>query len=167
MSRQSDRDSFERMLNARVNKTQSKQVVTGYKSNVQGWRTIGGKKHFYRSLWEIQTAAYLEWLKTNKKIADWFYEAQLFQFPKDTYRSSPYQYLPDFKILELQGTHRWIEIKGYMTKAAKAKDKRFRKHYPNEILEIWSAKEMKEIAKWKALIPGWESFVPVLSRNYQ
>lgn len=142
-------------------KKSSKQVITGYKSNVKGWRTIGTKKCYFRSLWEIQYAQYLEWLRHHQSIFDWEYEPKLFEFPKDKYRTGPFYYKPDFRVLELDKTHTWYEVKGYMNQDSKKKLKRFNKHFPNERLIIISKAWFTQARK-KNLhsIIGWEKLPP-------
>lgn len=141
----------------------SKSVVTGYKSNVQGWREIGGQKHYFRSLWEIQFAQYLEWLKRNEKIVSWEYEPQLFKFPKEPYRTGPFEYLPDFRVTDSHGDQIWYEVKGYMNAASKKKLTRFKKHFPNEVIEIVDKRWFYQARKNKLhKIIGWEA-MPILS----
>lgn len=117
-------------------KPKSRQVVTGYRSRVQGWRTIGGQKHYFRSLWEIQFAQYLQWLVSIKQIKMWEYEPLLFTFPKDAYRAGPFEYLPDFRVVNADNTIVWYEVKGWMNNEAKKKLARFNKHYPDETMII-------------------------------
>lgn len=171
MGRDNDRKSFERMLGAKTQKAPpSKLVVTGYKSNFQGWRTFGGKRHYFRSRWEVQYCAYLEFLKNSRLITDWFYEPQVFEFPRDAYKTDPFSYLPDFKVVEPSGAHSWHEVKGYMTGKDRNKHRRFAKHYPNETLHVIMGDQIKQIAKHSRMIPGWEYFnsqphPPVKSQN--
>lgn len=154
-------DDLQFLLNKRKTKPskkpKSKLVVSGYKSNVKGWRTIGGKKYYFKSLWEIQYAQTLEWYKKAKVIKDWEYEPQLFEFPKEKYRTGPFYYKPDFRVLELDGTYSWKEVKGYMTKDAKKKMTRFAKHFPEEPMEIinknWFMRQRKRNLH---KIIGWE-----------
>ena len=138
----------------------SKLVVTAYKSNWQGWATIGGKKCWFRSVWEHNAGCYFEWLKSSKSIYDWEHEPETFAFPKDKYKAGPFYYLPDYRIWTTPTAHHWTEIKGYMTKNDVKKHKRFAKHYPEETLVVFGAKEMKEIAKYRRMIPGWMYFQP-------
>lgn len=162
------RASFERLISGQTKAPAqpSNLISTDYKANVKGWRTIGGKKYYFKSLWEINYAHYLEWLKVNDKIYDWEYEPQLFTFPKDAYKTGPFYYKPDFRVIEhspykgFPGRHWWAEVKGHMTPAAKKKDKRFRKHFPEEKILIVDSQQMASIRKIKKLIPGWEIFDP-------
>ena len=136
----------------------SKGVVTGYKSNVKGWRMLGGKRIYFRSLWEIQYAQTLEWYKKNRKIIDWWYEPKVFDFPKDKYRTGPFYYKPDFLVFTSKREHPiWYEVKGYMTKDSAKKIKRFKKHYPEEEIVIIEKSWFQSMRKnnMHKLI-GWE-----------
>ena len=135
----------------------SKQVISGYKSNVSGWRTIGEHEHYFRSLWEINYAITLQWYKKTGQIGDWEFEPCLFKFPKDAYQASPFQYLPDFKVTENNGSHAWHEVKGYMDAASKKKIKRFNKHYPKEKLIIIDSKWFADARKKQInVLLDWE-----------
>jgi hypothetical protein len=135
-----------------------KQVVTAYKSNVKGWRTVGHKRYYFRSLWEIQFAQTLEYYKKTFNIKDWEFEPETFAFPKDKYKAGPFYYLPDFKVYENNGKVTWYEVKGYMTKDSKKKLTRFKKHYPKEKIIVISKKWFTQARK-KGLhkIADWES----------
>ena len=130
------------------------------RSNVKGWRTIGKQKCYFRSLWEINYACYLEFLKRNKEIRDWVYEPKLFRFPKDDYNAGPFMYKPDFHVTELSKLRRWHEVKGWMNPSSKKKIKRFHKHFPEEgeifiISSAWFAQARKK--NLHKIIPGWET----------
>jgi hypothetical protein len=56
-------------------------------------------------------------------------------------------YLPDFQVFKLDGTHEWLEVKGYMDSKSKTKISRFRKFFPNEKLSILDSKWYKLIVK--------------------
>lgn len=102
----------------------------------QGWREIAGRKIYFRSEWEVRYAKYLQFLKERGQIKEWEYEPQTFWF--DEIRRGTRSYLPDFKITKPEGTHYWIEIKGYLDRKSKTKIKRFRKYYPYEELLVVS-----------------------------
>lgn len=120
------------------------------------WRIIGGKKKFFRSRWEANYARYLELLKIQGKITDWFHEPETFWF-KDIKRGTR-SYLPDFKVIELDGTHKWIEVKGWMDAKSKTKLKRFAKYYPKEKMELVQAKWFKDNSKsMQNIISDWET----------
>jgi uncharacterized protein DUF1064 len=100
----------------------------------QRWETIGGKKIYCRSNWEATYATYLEWLKMKKQILEWEHEPKTFWF--EQIKRGVRSYLPDFKITNLDQTHYWVEVKGYMDKKSQTKIKRFQKYYPQEKLVI-------------------------------
>lgn len=100
----------------------------------QGWRSIAGKKYYFKSSWEARYAWYLETLKKNAVIKDWDYEPQTFWFEK--IKRGCRSYKPDFKVFRLDGTHYWIEVKGYMDQKSRTKIKRFNKYYPEEQLNV-------------------------------
>lgn len=116
--------------------------VTHSKPMIRGWREIGGKRVYFRSGWEMKYAYYLEWQKKFRIIKDWEHEPKTFWF--EGIKRGCVTYLPDFKVTFLDGTHEWIEVKGYMDAKSKTKIKRFAKYYPQERLRIvdaaWFAK---------------------------
>ena len=132
------------------------QIADGYRSNLQGWRTIGGKKNYFRSLWEMNYAYYLQWLKDNKEIKDWDYETTNYPFPKEDYKAGPFYYVPDFDVIENSDLLRIVEVKGYMNTASKKKIKRFKKHYPKLPIEIVDGTWFKaNTPMLSGVVPGW------------
>ncbi len=121
----------------------------------QDWRTIGGKTKFFRSRWEANYARYLEKLKVEGKITDWLHEPQTFWFEK--IKRGMVTYLPDFKIINLDGSHEWHEVKGWMDSRSKTKIRRFNKYFPLEKLVIidtkWYKNNEESLSK---LIDDWE-----------
>lgn len=119
------------------------------------WRTVGEKTRFFRSRWEANYARYLEYLKTNGHIKDWQHEPQTFWF--ESIKRGVRSYLPDFKVYNLDETHYWVEVKGYMDDRSKTKISRFRKYYPNETLKLidgsWFRKNSKNIS---LICKDWE-----------
>lgn len=142
--------------------TKTKVLITdGYRSNVAGWRTIGGKKYYLKSLYEINFSHYVEWLRVKGEIIDWLYEPQVFSFPKDVYRTGPFYYRPDFKLIQNNKAHQWVEVKGYLNPSSKKKITRFNKHHSakeGNLLIIdgdWFKAAFKQ--GLNKIIPGWES----------
>lgn len=120
-----------------------------------GWRKIGEIEKFYRSAWEANYARYLEYLRINGHIKSWKHEPKTFWF--NNIKRGTRSYLPDFQVFRLDGTHYWIEVKGYMDAKSKTKIKRFRKYYPDEELQIKDFTWFKENSrKISILCPGWE-----------
>lgn len=140
-------------------KTHTKLVIAnGYRSNVSGDRTIGGKTFYFRSLWEINFARYLQFLKQHKNIKDWEFEPEIFEFPRTAHKGPPFQYLPDFWVLNNDNSEEWYEVKGFMNTQSKKKIKRFRQHFPDEKITVigkpWFSKEGKKLSR---LVVGWET----------
>lgn len=100
----------------------------------KGWETLGGKTCFFKSRWESVFAKYIEWQRRIGCIKDWSYEPETFWF-KGVKRGCV-SYKPDFKVTEADGSHYWVEIKGYMDAKSATKIKRFRKYFPNEKLYV-------------------------------
>jgi hypothetical protein len=107
-----------------------------------GWHQIGDKQIYMRSSWEVKYAKYLQWQKEQTLIADWQYEPKTFWF--EEIKRGVCSYLPDFKVVRLDGSHHWIEVKGYMDAKSKTKIKRFRKYYPEEELIVLEGKFFRE-----------------------
>jgi hypothetical protein len=123
----------------------------------QDWRTIGGKTKFFRSRWEANYARYLEFLKQNGKILDWLHEPETFWFLE--IKRGSRSYLPDFKVINIDGSHYWVEVKGWMDDRSKTKLKRFAKYYPQEKLELIRANWFKKNNDMmKNIVPEWECF---------
>jgi hypothetical protein len=100
----------------------------------QNWHEIAGRRIFFRSGWEYKYALYLQMLKEDAQIKEWEHEPQTFWF--EEIRRGTRSYLPDFKITKFDGSHYWVEVKGYFDRKSLTKIKRFRKYYPEERLLI-------------------------------
>lgn len=147
----------------RAKKTHETCVKNGIKRGVNGdskkswkaqWATIGGKKHYYRSHWEVNYACYLEFLKRNKSIKDWEYEPETFWF--ESIKRGVRSYKPDFKVYENNGNIVYHEVKGWMDSRSKTTISRMRKYYPEKKLIIIDAPKYKEIGKkLGSAIKGW------------
>lgn len=135
-------------------------IAGGYRSNVRGWREIGGKRYYFKSLWEINYAHYLEFEKRQGVVFEWEYEPKKFKFPKEDYAAGPFSYTPDFRVWldKNKNLSSWVEVKGYMTQASKRKIKRFEKHYPEEGKLVILGKEWFHSAGqvWGEIVPNWE-----------
>jgi hypothetical protein len=109
---------------------------------------------YVRSSWEANYARYLNWLVERKQIAGWAFEAETFEFP--VHRGTR-AYTPDFKVVELDGGHYYVEVKGHMDERSQVKLARFARYFPYERLELVRGKEMRAIySAVGALILGWE-----------
>jgi len=111
---------------------------------------------YVRSSWEANYARYLKFLVDKKQILDWEYEPDTFEFV-GIKRGARF-YTPDFKIFELDGSHVYHEVKGYMDQKSKTKLKRMAKYHPDETVIVIDGSVMKDIAKkLSAAIPHWET----------
>lgn len=142
---------YVRRLKARSRCLTSGSEKPAFKS---GWREFGGKKIYFRSQWEANFGRYLQWLVHHKEISDWEHEPKTFWFP---IKRGCVSYLPDFKVINIDGSHHWVEVKGYWDKKSVTKVKRFNKYFPEEKLilidKIWYSKVGRKLS---GLVPGWE-----------
>ena len=99
-----------------------------YSRGKMGTYNINGKNIFFRSLWEVNYALYLDFLKKNKNIEKWEYETDTFWFEK--IKRGVRSYKPDFKIFNKNGTFEYHEVKGWMDPKSITKLKRMKKYYP-------------------------------------
>jgi predicted nuclease of restriction endonuclease-like RecB superfamily len=121
----------------------------------QGWRCAGEKSFFARSKWEANYGKYLQWLKKNHAIRDWEHEPQEFWF--FAIKRGVRSYKPDFKVTNNDGSHYWVEVKGFMDPKSKTKIARMKKYYPDEKLVLVCGKWFKENnKKLRPLVEGWE-----------
>lgn len=104
------------------------------RSYIQKTLTIGGKTHYFKSGYEIAYAHYLEALKKDNQILDWYYEPDTFWF--EGIKRGTVSYKPDFKVIDKNKKETYYEIKGYMDKKSLTKIKRMAKYYPSVTLQI-------------------------------
>jgi hypothetical protein len=118
--------------------------------NIQrGEYLIGKEVKYFRSKWEANFALYLNFLKAQGEIKDWHYESKWFEFPV---KHGTTRYLPDFEVMENNGTLTYYEIKGYMTSRAKTQLKRMKQYYPKVKLVLADAAYMKSLNKYRKLL---------------
>lgn len=119
------------------------------------WRTIGGRRNYYRSRWEANYARWLQWLKERGEIIDWEHEPKVFWFEKILRGVRSYK--PDFCVQDNEGEITWHEVKGWMDARSVTALKRFAKYYPDEILILIRERQMRTLGKNHAeFIEGWE-----------
>jgi len=120
----------------------------------QEWAEIGGKRNFFRSRWEYRYALYLQLMKDNKYIKDWFHEPHTFYF--EGIKRGTNNYKPDFKVIFPNDKEEWYEVKGYMDSKSKTKLKRMAKYHPDIVLTVidnsWFKKNGKTL---KNIIKDW------------
>lgn len=100
----------------------------------QSWQVVGDQRIFFRSDWEYRYAKYLQKLKDQKEILLWEHEPTIFWFLE--IKRGTRSYLPDFRVTAKDGSHYWVEVKGYFDRKSITKIKRFHKYYPEEKLVI-------------------------------
>ena len=111
----------------------------------KGWKKIDDKEYYFKSKWEYQYARFLQAAKRRGGIFDWLYEPQIFYFLQ--IKRGTRSYTPDFKVIFLDGTHCWIEVKGYMDAKSKTKLNRFKKYYPEEKISVVDSTYFKKNKK--------------------
>lgn len=123
-----------------------------YSKTKGGWHTIGDKKYYFRSSWEVTYAYYLQFLKRQGKLKDWSYEPETFWF--EGIRRGVTSYKPDFKLENMDSTIEYHEVKGYMDSKSKTKIKRMGKYFPHIKLVVVDKDDIKQIKKWERLFGG-------------
>lgn len=130
--------------------------ISRYSRCPKGWVAIGGKRIFCKSSWEAKYARYLEWIKSIGKITDWQYEPSVFWFRKT--KSGVRSYLPDFKVILLNGDHEWHEVKGWMDQKSRSKIDRMNRYYPSERLLVIGADWFKNAnSSVGGIVPKWRT----------
>lgn len=127
-------------------------TVTGYIPYKQGWYTVRGRTHFFRSGWEVNYARYLEFLRQKGKIKDWDFETKTFWF--EQIKRGTRSYLPDFLVVNNDDSQEYHEVKGHMDQRSATKIKRMAKYYPNVKLVVIQKSEYREIMKFDRLYPS-------------
>jgi len=122
-------------------KKQHKKVRAHIYKN--GWYDINGKKMYFRSLWEVNYALYLDFLVRMKKIKSWKYEPKIFWFLK--IKRGVRSYTPDFEIKNNDNSIHYEEVKGYMDSKSKTKIKRMAKYYPEVKLKVIDQEIYKDL----------------------
>jgi len=121
----------------------------------QGWRTVGDQRCYFRSKWEANYARYLEWLRSVGEIKSWQHEPETFWF--EGIKRGCVSYLPDFKVIHLDGCVEFHEVKGWMDDRSKTKLRRMKKYHPDVTLILIDAKSYKALGRdVQCLVPGWE-----------
>ncbi len=135
----------------------SQQCACATNSYARSSWVVIGEKHFYaRSRWEANYGRYLEWKRERGLIVQWDHEPDTFWFVdiKRGVRS----YLPDYRVLNLDGSLEYHEVKGWMDKRSVTKLRRMKKYHPKvKIVLIDSARYQSLRKSVSAIVPGWEA----------
>lgn len=115
--------------------------------------TIGDKTVFFRSSWESNVAAYLQFLKEQGQLKEWEYEPHVFWFMK--IMRGVRSYKPDFRITRNDDTQFYIEVKGYMDPKSATKLKRMKKYHPDVHIQVIDSVRYNSIKKGKNVYKGW------------
>lgn len=120
-----------------------------------GWFQADGKRYYMRSGWEINYAHYLNFLKKHGEIKDWSYETDEFWF--EGIKRGCRSYLPDFKVINMDGSIEYHEVKGHMDQKSRTKLARMARYYPEIKVELIDSRRYRAIMKSAGL------FIPKLS----
>lgn len=127
----------------------------GRGSGVKGGRRDDLDGLFVRSSWEANVARYLKFLVRHGSISSWSYEAEEFEFPVK--RGTRF-YKPDFRVVNLNLSVEYWEVKGWWDKVSKTQMKRMAKYYKDVKIVLIDEDAYRAIAsKAKHLCPHWES----------
>jgi len=132
--------------------------IDGYRQVRKGWHDFGnGRRFYFKSLWELNIARYLEWLRLRGDIEDWQYEPDTFWFPV---KRGTTNYKPDFRVVENTGAWFYIEVKGYMNARSKTALQRMKKHHPTVDLRLYDGPVYRSIVKdWGHLFGATEEWI--------
>jgi hypothetical protein len=128
-------------------KTCAKQAFGGRRDD------LGGR--YFRSRWEANYARFLNFRQARGEISGWEYEPKEFEFPG--VKRGCMRYKPDFRVILLDGSHVWHEVKGWMDAKSGTRMKRMAKFFPEEEVVIIDAPWFKSAGKLlSGVVPGWE-----------
>jgi hypothetical protein len=111
----------------------------------RGYYNIDGKIMYFRSSWEPIYAQYLNILIKIKAIVSWEYESDTFWFEK--IKRGIRSYTPDFKIIHIDGSIEYHEVKGWMDDKSQTKIKRMKIYFPEIKMIIIGEKEFYGLKK--------------------
>lgn len=141
------REKMSRSASKRMVKRLKRKPESVYSATKKGWLEFerGKKRYFFRSEWEMNYARYLDRQKKEKRICDWWYEADTFWFEK--IKRGTRCYTPDFKIKGLDGEITYHEVKGWMDSKSKTKLKRMAKYHSETKIVLVDEKAYRKMEK--------------------
>jgi hypothetical protein len=120
------------------------------------WVEIGGQRFYARSRYEVRYGHYLEWLKQQGEIKSWRHEPRDREFWFESIKRGVRSYLPDFEVVERNGSVSYHETKGWLDPKSRTKLRRMAKYYPHIRVVLIDKNQMAAIGKTVGgLIPGW------------
>jgi len=141
-------------IGKRIEENNGKPFFNNYAPVKSGKRKDLNNKYF-RSMWEANFARVLNLLKDSGLIKEWHYERDTFYF--ENIKRGTRSYTPDFKVINIDDTFYYVELKGYMNQVSRTRMKRMEKYYPEIKVEMIEKKEYREIAeKYSDKIENWE-----------
>ena len=130
------------------------KLVNGKATWQQAWKEVGGKRIFFRSRWEYRYCLYLQYLKEQGQIVDWFYESKVFWF--EGIRRGTNNYKPDFLVIHSNQAEEFVEVKGYETAKDRTKYKRMAKYHPTVRLRVVNKEFFTKNGKMlRAVLRDW------------
>ena len=118
-----------------------------------GWYKIRNKKCYFRSSWENNYAAYLQYLKESKEIKKWEYEPKTFWF--DKIKRGVTNYTPDFRITNTDDSIEYHEVKGWMDSWSKTKLKRMSIYHPKIKMVLIDKDVYNDIKQYSRMFKDW------------
>ncbi len=123
----------------------------------QTYEATDGREIYTRSGWEHNYCAYLDWLKEQGQIAEWYYEPlPRYEFivkEGKVLRALSLGYLPDFKVVNTDGSFYLVEIKGKPQGMRKLQ--RMKKFYPHIRIELVDRKAYAHLKKKVGRMLNW------------
>jgi len=108
-----------------------KKIAVAMKGNKNGAtafrrQNIVYKNTHFKSKWEVNTAKFFD-----SNEIKWKYEDKTYDLSKTT------SYNPDFSLYENGIFVKHVEVKGYFRKENKEKFEKFKRNYPDIVIELW------------------------------
>jgi hypothetical protein len=151
---QEERDAFSAQRKESWHDRPAKPRSHNTYSRVKSGKRADLDDQFFRSSWEANYARWLNFLIQHGQIASWRFESRTFEFPEKRGKSF---YTPDFEVTTIAGGTEWHEVKGWMDSRSRTALKRFKKHYPDEVLVLIDQTEYKALERsGAAFIEHWE-----------
>ncbi len=140
-----------------------KKNISNIPNTTKGYLVHNGKYIYLKSLYEINFCHYLNFLLQHKAIQSWEYEPDTFWF--EGIKRGVVSYLPDFRVLENNGTFTYYETKGYMDQRSKTKLKRMAKYHPDIKLILVDKPIYESIKKKSSMIKNWGKYLKVKQKK--